>query len=255
MDWVIGDIHGMSYTLQSLINNVREKDSDAHLVFVGDYADRGWRSKEVVDILLGLDCRTTFLRGNHDDVIDFLANGVCECVDGIKECIYGAVESGNVCRWWMQNGFATTLASYGIQDTVVKEHSHSEIAEMFRRIIPQEHKRFYRSLRMYWESGTHFACHGYYDPTEELPRELRFTKRAKYFETLWERFSGQEQPVWDKIGVFGHTPFPSAVFSGNLRLIDTGSFLGNAITAYCCNSDSYMMEQCDSRDFDTIVVL
>ena len=72
MDWIISDIHGCFYTLQKLLNRVREYDSEANIVCIGDYADRGLNSSQVVDLLIeeqeknGVIC----LRGNHDDVIN-----------------------------------------------------------------------------------------------------------------------------------------------------------------------------------------
>lgn len=67
----IGDIHGCSNTLEELlINHIKLKKSD-HLVFIGDYIDRGPNSKEVIDIILELEkkeYKLTCLLGNHEEL-------------------------------------------------------------------------------------------------------------------------------------------------------------------------------------------
>ena len=51
MQYIIGDIHGCADTLQKLLAKVRAADEDAKFVFVGDYIDRGLKSKEVVGLV------------------------------------------------------------------------------------------------------------------------------------------------------------------------------------------------------------
>ncbi len=76
---------------------------------------------------------------------------------------------------------------------------------------------------------------------------------------LWNRFpesvpSGVNcDAVWDQIGVFGHTPVNgygavAPIKQGKLRLIDTGAFQGDYLTAYCCEQDDWVLESTDSRD-------
>lgn len=63
----VGDLHGMSNYLKRLLANI---DEDYHLVFLGDYVDRGPDSKEVLDILLKLpEERATLIMGNHDKMM------------------------------------------------------------------------------------------------------------------------------------------------------------------------------------------
>lgn len=66
--YVIGDIHGNLYdTIRIWINMCKEP---SHIVFLGDYVDRGENSLEVVVFLLALlvkyPDRITLLRGNHE---------------------------------------------------------------------------------------------------------------------------------------------------------------------------------------------
>ncbi len=63
----IGDIHGCVDTLDALLSRLAPAEDD-HLIFIGDYIDRGPDSKGVIDRLLTLrqSQQCTFLRGNHE---------------------------------------------------------------------------------------------------------------------------------------------------------------------------------------------
>ena len=68
--FAITDIHGCANTLDALLDQIGLSQSD-HLYLLGDYIDRGPRSKEVLDILLALQRKQypmTVLRGNHEQL-------------------------------------------------------------------------------------------------------------------------------------------------------------------------------------------
>ena len=69
--FAIGDIHGDLAALDKLLSRLPELTAEDTIVFLGDYLDRGPHSKEVVQIVMGLDkdvgCNVVCLRGNHED--------------------------------------------------------------------------------------------------------------------------------------------------------------------------------------------
>jgi serine/threonine protein phosphatase 1 len=69
--FVIGDIHGELGHLRRLVSRMPDVGASDTVVFLGDYVDRGPRSREVVDAVRGLDrdtgCKVVCLRGNHED--------------------------------------------------------------------------------------------------------------------------------------------------------------------------------------------
>ncbi len=69
--FAIGDIHGDVEALYRLLHAFPELDERDTIVFVGDYLDRGPRSKDVVDYVRSMPERTpakvVALRGNHED--------------------------------------------------------------------------------------------------------------------------------------------------------------------------------------------
>ena len=69
--FAIGDIHGDVVALQTVLMRIPAIDEQDTIVFLGDYIDRGPRSKEVVDVVREVKSRApakvVTLRGNHED--------------------------------------------------------------------------------------------------------------------------------------------------------------------------------------------
>ena len=66
----IGDIHGCSVALESLLQLLRPTSSDT-IVTLGDYVNRGPDSRGVLTQLIALRerCPLVPLLGNHDDLV------------------------------------------------------------------------------------------------------------------------------------------------------------------------------------------
>lgn len=267
MIYVISDLHGCFYTLEKLVDKVRKKDDSPQFIFVGDYVDRGLNSKQCVEFVMQLQSEgAVCLRGNHDDVIDWLLHQ--ESITDMNEMTPDGVEPSlmSIGGWWIVNGLFPTVQSY--LDIELQGNTFDFILKLFVSAVPIEHRKFFRSLKMHWENDTHFACHAFLDPTQPLPRTLDFLPSSANHDMLWSRFAvnriemlygqtaagiGCPLPVWDKIGVFGHTPVScygafAPIKHGNLRLIDTGAFQGEYMTAYCAEQDSWLLQATDSRD-------
>ena len=123
MIYAIGDIHGCLDPLRRLMEKIRLSEAD-ELVFIGDYIDRGPDSKGVIDYLLTLRGRYTFLMGNHERMfLDFL--------------------KGKDRFLFLYNGGTETLESYG---GVGK--------------IPAAHLDFLNRLLLYYETDDHLFVHG-----------------------------------------------------------------------------------------------
>jgi serine/threonine protein phosphatase 1 len=210
MLYAIGDIHGMREKLVELLEML-PLNPDDHLLFIGDYVDRGPDPKGTIDLLLGVRerYRCTFLLGNHESMfLSFL---------GWKERPYFGGEA------YLVNGGETTLASYG----------YFSARGEFR--LPTEHEEFFRGCRLWHVEGPYAFVHAGvsrkaleasdvgYALSHEDPREL-----------LWERYTMQ---LPHKLGctiVYGHTPQADLEIRWNLPYsigIDTGCVFGGALTA------------------------
>ncbi len=188
----IGDIHGCALTLDALLREV-DPQPDDHLVFVGDYTDRGPRSRQVIERMLEMEGasqrrtgpRATFLRGNHDQMIlDWVDHGEFDM--------------------WSENGGLTTLASYSGEDT-----------------IPADHIDFLRRTRLYLDTPGYCFVHAGLNPELSVARNLE-VETARTF--LWTRgHLGATQRRWEKTVVCGHTPMPLPLMEDDLICIDTGA--------------------------------
>ena len=70
--FAIGDIHGCFDTLEELVNNKIQLKKSDKLILLGDYIDRGDKSKEVVEYIIDLQKKgfnILPLMGNHEAML------------------------------------------------------------------------------------------------------------------------------------------------------------------------------------------
>lgn len=184
----IGDIHGCAVTLDLLLERLSPSSSD-HLVFVGDYIDRGPDSKGVIDRLLQLraSVRCTFLRGNHEALmLEYLDHGAFEL--------------------WRANGGVQTLGSYADDGREVH--------------VPDEHVAFIRNTHFFLDTPDYFFVHAGLKPYLTVEANIERFDEEMY---LWERSHLQARELaWEKTVVCGHTPQPEPIVRDRLIAIDTG---------------------------------
>jgi serine/threonine protein phosphatase 1 len=183
----IGDVHGCARTLDVLLDRLAPA-SDDHLVFIGDYVDRGPDSKGVIDRLIRLagEVRCTFLRGNHDQMmLDYADRGEFAL--------------------WRVNGGLSTVASY------MKDG---------RLHFPEAHLDFLRKTPLYLDTPEYFFVHAGLHPDFSVAHNVEHGSAEVY---LWERAHfGAASLAWEKPVVCGHTPHPEPVDLPRLICIDTG---------------------------------
>jgi serine/threonine protein phosphatase 1 len=186
----IGDIHGCANSFEALLEEINPT-SDDHLLFVGDYIDRGPDSRGVIDRLLDLreEVECTFLRGNHESLmLGYLNDGAFNL--------------------WRVNGGVSTLQSYLGDD----EEGDVE--------IPDEHVEFVRDTEVYYETDDFFFVHAGLKPDLTIKENLDRNDEKVF---MWEReHLGAEAFAWEKTVVCGHTPRPEPINREKLILIDTG---------------------------------
>ena len=172
--FIIGDIHGQFSKLKKIISSaVKDLTSDDTFIFLGDYIDRGPESFEVIEFLIKLSSgyKTVFLRGNHEDMfIRFAARG----------------DNNDV---YLSNGGGYTIRSY--------------IKNLNNFIIPESHKAFFNSLKLYYEQDDFIAVHAGLRPGVNSVQE------QKKYDLIWIREDFYKHPGrWGKTVIFGHTPTP-----------------------------------------------
>lgn len=201
--YVIGDIHGCSKALRSLIEEIAPEKEDT-LIFLGDFIDRGPDSRGVVDQLIELAqrCCVIGIRGNHEVML----MGV----------LMGGLDQG----WWCQSGGQSTLASYG--------------GSLDR--MPAAHLDFFRSLRCHHETEAEIFIHAGYDP-ECAIEQTSEADRYWNHRTVWPGPHCSGKRVY-----LGHTPQPSGevLNLGHVICIDTYCFGGGWLTAMDVDTDEIL---------------
>ena len=197
----IGDIHGCSTALETLIQAI-QPNADDIIITLGDYIDWGPDSHGVLEKLIALGKRCTLvpLLGNHE------------------EMLLAAREGRSDLQYWLKFGGGDTLASYGLGEEP-KE-------------IPAEHIRFIKGCCDYFESGRHIFVHAYYEP--HLPLDQQNWNRLRWV-------SLPPIPIAHcsgKIAIVGHTPQKTGEILdlGCLKCIDTFCHGGGWLTALEVNT-------------------
>lgn len=192
----VGDIHGCSMALASVLRAIRVSSEDT-LVVLGDFIDNGLDSMGVLDQLLDLEarCRLLALLGNHE------------------EMLLSARQSRMALEFWLNCGGVATLESYGFG---------ARLAD-----IPERHWRFLEGCHPFFETDTHLFVHANYLPSlplKEQPGEMRWL-------SLEDSVPGPHKS--GKMAVVGHTPqLTGEVLNlGHLLCIDTFVQGGGWLTA------------------------
>ncbi|HIG73851.1 MAG TPA: serine/threonine protein phosphatase [Bacteroidetes bacterium] len=191
--YAIGDVHGCRATLDALLDALAPTPED-HLVFVGDYIDRGPDSAGVIERMIqlrrqslaGTGPRCTFLRGNHDQMLLDWTEGDADAYD-----------------LWRTNGGVATLVSY-------PDHS-----------VPEEHLAFLHSTELAAEVDGFAFVHAGLDPSRPVREQLREPNPDVM---LWTRAHLRaDRSAWEMPVVCGHTPVAQPLNEDNLLAIDTGA--------------------------------
>lgn len=222
--YAIGDVHGHADLLDKMHEAISAdllvgEPQQVHIVYLGDYIDRGPDSKGVIDRLISRRDRgdgipKTFLKGNHENgFFEFMADPVGE----------------NFLKW----GGVEMLASYGVTFEDVEEISPAEkeraAAEMLE-IVPSAHMAFLEGLDLSLTLGGYFFAHAGVDPLksfdEQSEQDLTFIRQPflSWHENLVYK------PLAQKV-VHGHSVSKEPIVRPHRIGVDTGAYESGVLTA------------------------
>ena len=199
LTYAVGDIHGCYTKLSNLLKSCMQHcgQNGFRFVFLGDYIDRGKRSREVIDLLMRTQAsapqQVVCLRGNHDELLIDAAAGGDPAV-------------------WLANGGDTTLASYDVE----------RVAE-----IPRRHLDWMAALPLTTSDEKRFFVHAGVRPGIALKKQTKD-------ELLWIREPFLSDPRDHGLFiVHGHTPSRTGKpdLRSNRVNVDTGAVYGGPLTA------------------------
>ena len=194
--FAIGDIHGCFKPFYELVVNVIDLKKEDRLILLGDYIDRGFQSKEVIDFIIDLKASgfdVTPLMGNHEAML-----------------LEAYADNGLLYHWYMNSG-ETTLQSIGIQDV---------------RDLEETYLGFFSGLRRYESIGKFLFVHAGFNDHDADPF-------LDEYHMIWESRLSYENPVLHgKTIIHGHRPKTLEFVNKQIRVqssvipIDTGCVYG-----------------------------
>ncbi|MCB1883808.1 MAG: serine/threonine protein phosphatase [Geminicoccaceae bacterium] len=213
--YVVGDVHGRIDLLRGIETLIAEDgaasggDLARTIVYLGDYVDRGFESRQVLDHLIGRPVpgfERVLLLGNHDLWLKAFVEGE---------------DSG---QSWLRFGGDATLLSYGVKmnfDLPDKERIEDARGQLRAR-MPEAHRAFLGRLELGFGLGDYFFCHAGVRPGVALDRQADS-------DLLWIREPFLSSTAdHGKVVVHGHTIENAPVVRRNRLGIDTGAcFTGN----------------------------
>jgi serine/threonine protein phosphatase 1 len=223
--YAIGDVHGRADLLAEMFAAI-----DASLVshpidnpiqiLLGDYIDRGPRSREVIDALLLREQQHTmiYLRGNHESyAVQFL-------------------NDPSVLSEWLHVGGANTLLSYGLRPSVRNDaQQQQDLSIAFAKALPRSHRDFMENLTLSYSCGDFFFAHAGVRPGVPLAEQSEH-------DLIWirEDFLLHEED-FGKIIVHGHSPTKEPQVRPNRINIDTGAYATGRLTCLVLQGDQMVV--------------
>lgn len=215
--YAVGDIHGCLELLRQLEAAIADDvaSSGAHLdnyvVYLGDYVDRGWQSRGVVEHLAqprddGLV--RVHLLGNHDLWLRDFLRGV------------------PVAPGWLRYGGDGTLVSYGVRLAPgADEESRLEATrEALVAAVPASHVEFLERLELAFSFGDYFFCHAGVRPN--LPLAAQGEEDLLWIRDPFLEWRGDP----GKVVVHGHTIDKHPTLRRNRIGVDTGAYSTGNLT-------------------------
>ncbi|MEL6286439.1 MAG: metallophosphoesterase family protein [Pseudomonadota bacterium] len=221
--YAIGDIHGRADLLIRLMKLIEQDASDAPevrkvIVFLGDYVDRGFQSRDVIEYLSSgvlNTYETHFIKGNHEYAFEMF----------LSDPTFGPE--------WARFGGAETLMSYGIQPprSKIDKGGWEQVCGQLNHVLPVEHRRFLNELLLFKELGDYIFVHAGLRPGLSLAEQ-----NERDF--MWIRDEFLSDPgAFDRIIVHGHTPITEPHRDYRRIGIDTGAYLTGKLTAAVFTED------------------
>ena len=170
--FAIGDIHGCFDSLRELVEHKIKIRKNDKLVFLGDYIDRGYNSRQVIDYITGL-------RDKNYDIVTLIGNH--------ESMLLETMANKGFLPEWIRNGGSATLRSFGIRSLKQLDKSYID---------------FFKGLNYYCPIENILFVHAGFNDSLSDPFEDKY-------HMIWSRRENYANPVLaGKIIIHGHTPIP-----------------------------------------------
>ena len=226
----IGDLHGSYELLFELDRYFDDEQRAWPVVFLGDYVDRGERSREVLEVLMAAGAEkgasVTSLMGNHEQMLlDFLDDPVGSA------------------RRWLRNGGLQTLASFGVplpRGEAEDARRNTNLRDRLADAMGAEMIDWLRHLPFYWRSGNVWLTHAGADPSLPFAEQSAST-------FLWGHRDFLKQARHDgQWVVHGHTVVDAPYMRDGRIGLDTGAYATGRLSAAAITREGVRFYQADT---------
>lgn len=218
--YAVGDVHGRIDLLDRLLDLIADDAAGSGaarrvVVFLGDYVDRGPRSRQVLDRLAAgppPGFEWVALDGNHEDMMR------------------GFLDDPSTGPVWLRNGGGATLASY-VGAPPAAGDAPSDLRDALADALPGLHRRFLAGLAPSHVEGDYFFAHAGVRPGVALGAQRRD-------DLLWIRGPFLEcLAPFGKVVVHGHSITAHPDDRLNRIGVDTGAYASGRLTALVAEGD------------------
>jgi len=179
--FAIGDIHGCFNSLKQLVEEKIQITKTDKVILLGDYIDRGPRSKEVIDYIIEL-------KEKGFDIIPLKGNHEAMLLDAFMD--------DDLLSRWIHNGGIETLKSFGIISLNQLETKYLE---------------FFKNLQLYFELEDYLFVHAGFNDEIENPFN-------DSYHLIWKCRDKYNHPLLkDKTIVHGHCTIPYLTCNERIR--------------------------------------
>jgi serine/threonine protein phosphatase 1 len=216
--YAVGDIHGRFDLLQQLVEKMEDDRSvrwgveRCQVIFLGDYVDRGFQSKEVLDFLMEWQpgwADVVCLRGNHEEMMLQFAH------DPV------GLES------WLEFGGVATLASYGVA-LAYDDSGRPDLQSASRDLadaLKGRHSDFLEGLKFTHQEGGYLFVHAGIRPGVDLNEQ-----EDRDYTWIRTEFTSSNQDHGVRV-VHGHTGVQNPLDLPNRIAVDTTAYATGRLTA------------------------
>lgn len=194
----ISDIHGEYEKLCAVLDKAAPQKEDT-IIFMGDYIDRGAKSREVVDKIIDMQnvCNCVYLIGSHEYAL-----------------LHASSDDYYHYLFWNYGG-DKTAESYGSFDNIFKIHGD-----------------FFKSLKFYHLTDNYLFVHAGINPKYSL-EEQNEVDMVYIRRNFYEHKHNLPQTI-----IFGHTEFDTPQIQEDKICIDTGcgKYKTAPLTAIICEN-------------------
>lgn len=194
----ISDIHGEYEKLCAVLEKISPEKNDT-IIFMGDYIDRGDKSKEVVEKIISMQhvCNCIYLIGSHEYAL-----------------LHAESDEYYNYLFWNYGG-PKTVESYGSFENILKFHGD-----------------FFRNLKYFYKKDNYLFIHA--GIRKGIPLEKQNEVDMVY---IRKDFYNYRHDLPYKI-IFGHTEFDKPMVQEDKICIDTGcgKYKNAPLTAIVCEN-------------------